>query len=170
MPKQTTLLSTSVRDSIIIGVIIIILLVLAIPFRFFDLLFSFIAQYRHYYTEEIVLVLLVLSVLFAIFSLRRWRELKHEIAERTRSERAQWESDTRFRAVVESLNEGLILTDLEDRIIYINHRMTELCGWTMDELAGNPANKFFIPKEKWEEHTVRIKRRKQGSAERYEIQ
>ncbi len=170
MPKQTTLLSTSVRDSIIIGVIIIILLVLAIPFRFFDLLFSFIAQYRHYYTEEIVLVLLVLSVLFAIFSLRRWRELKHEIAERTRSERAQWESDTRFRAVVESLNEGLILTDLEDRIIYINHRMTELCGWTMDELAGNPANKFFIPKEKWEEHTVRIKRRKQGSAERYELQ
>ena len=170
MPKQTTLLSATLRDSIIIGVIIVILLVLAIPFRFFDILFSFIVQYRHYYTEEIVLVLLVLSVLFAIFSLRRWRELKYEIAERTRSERAQWESDTRFRAVVESLNEGLILTDLEDRIIYINHRMTELCGWTMDELIGNPANNFFIPKSKWEEHAARIVRRKKGTAERYELQ
>jgi two-component system cell cycle sensor histidine kinase/response regulator CckA len=170
MAKQTTPLSSIVKDSIVIAVIIVTLLVLAIPFRFFDLLFSFIIQYRRYYTEEIVLVLLVLSVLFAMFSLRRWRELKHEIAERTRSERAQWESETRFREVVESLNEGLILTDLEDRIIYINHRMTELCGWTMNELIGNPAKEFFIPKNKWEEHAARIVRRKNGSAERYELQ
>lgn len=170
MAKLTSRLPSIVKDSIIIAVIIVVLLVLAIPFQFFDLLFTFIAQYRHYYTEEIVLVLLVLSVLFALFSLRRWRELKYEIAGRTRSEQAQWDSESRFRAVVESLNEGLILTDLEDRIIYINHRMTELCGWTMDELAGNPAHRFFIPKDKQEDHAARIKRRQRGSAERYELQ
>lgn len=170
MEKNTPRLSSIGKDAVVMTAIIAVILVLAIPFRFFDLLISFINQYRHYYAEEILIVLLVLSVLFAIFSFRRWRELKHEIAERTRSEQAQWEADTRFHAVVESLNEGLILTDLDDRIIYVNHRMTELCGWTMDELTGSDANRFFIPKEHWEEHAARNERRRQGTAERYEIQ
>ena len=38
------------------------------------------------------------------------------------AERSLRDSETRFRSVVESLREGLIITDLNDRIEYVNHR------------------------------------------------
>jgi len=54
------------------------------------------------------------------------------------SERSLRESETRFRSVVESLGEGLIITDLDDRILYVNPRPGELTGHRQEDLARRP--------------------------------
>jgi two-component system cell cycle sensor histidine kinase/response regulator CckA len=79
-------------------------------------------------------------------------------------------SETRFRAVVESLSEGLMLTDLEDRVLYMNQRMSELCGWDIEEVRDTPTYSFLIPKDKHVLHLERNRRRAQGFAERYEME
>src|SRR4051812_9597696 len=38
-------------------------------------------------------------------------------------------SDLRYSDILDSLAEGVLLTDLEDLIWYINPRMTEICGY-----------------------------------------
>lgn len=282
--------SSAISDIITISVTALALLGLTIQFRLFDRFFSFIIQYRQYHTDEIVLVIILLSILFALFSYRRWRELKDEIKEHTKSEQARLESEqrseallttlpnitfrihrngtyldyrapnpedlfapadtiigstvqqrlpevvakqfmalveralatnivqtfeyelsirgvlkkfqarviasgadevfvlirnithteiisealaeseTRFQEVVESLSEGLMLTDLSDNVLYVNQRMTELCGWEMDEIRDTPAHSFLIPAEKQSLHLERNLRRAQGFAERYEIE
>lgn len=282
--------SSARSDIITISIVAIALFGLAIQFKLFDKLFSFIERYREYHLDEIVFVTIILSFFFAIFSYRRWRELDEEIHERWKAERARKEteqrseallttlpnltfrisrngtyldyrapspedlyeppgnligmtvkehlppavaeqymvhieralttgtiqtfdyelqmhgmtkkfqariiasgadevfvlvrnithseiitealvrSETRFQAVVESLSEGLMLTDLDDRVLYMNQRMTELCGWDIEEVRDKPTYEFLIPHEKRVLHLERNRRRAQGYAERYEIE
>jgi PAS domain-containing protein len=37
-------------------------------------------------------------------------------------------SDARFRLAVETLGEGVVITDVEDVIVYVNSRMAEISG------------------------------------------
>jgi PAS domain S-box-containing protein len=286
--KQRT--PTTTNDIITIAILAVCILGLAIQYQLFKKLFVFMLNYQQYHVEELVFMLLTLSLLFAAFSYRRWLELKNEIAERIKAEQAQKlteqrseallttlpnltfrirrdgtymdfragspddlydsvdkiigsnvmerlpyetaqqymihidqalasntiqtfeyelpiqgvikrfqsrliasgtdevfvlvrnitntdiisealaKSETRFRGVVESLSEGLILTDLHDNILYMNQRMTELCGWTIEDVKNKPAYTFLISKDQWNSHQERNKRREQGIAERYEMQ
>jgi len=290
MMQQKPKTSSTSRDIVVIAVVAISLLGLSLRFHFFKTLFTFTQKLEQYYVEELILLLLVLSLLFAIFSYRRWRELRIESGERLKAEQARKEtelrseallstlpnltfrirrdgtymdyragspedlydstdkiigftvrqrlpytvaelymthieraletntvqtfdyelviqgvtkrfqsrliasgadevfvlvknitntdiisealakSEIRFRAVVESLTEGLVLTDLQDNVLYINPRMTELTGWAIDEVKNRPAYTFLIPKDQWNTHLERNRRRAQGIAERYEMQ
>ena len=38
-------------------------------------------------------------------------------------------SDARFRLAVETLGEGVVITDAEDVIVYVNSRMAEISGY-----------------------------------------
>jgi PAS domain S-box-containing protein len=79
------------------------------------------------------------------------------------------QSETRFQEVVESLSEGLLITDLHDNVIYMNQRMSELCGWTFSEVQGKPAYSLLLPQELWEQSFERNNHRREGFAERYEV-
>ncbi|MCK9408403.1 MAG: PAS domain S-box protein [Bacteroidetes bacterium] len=80
------------------------------------------------------------------------------------------QSETRFREVVESLSEGLIITDLQDNVIYINQRMCELSGWSFDEMKNKPGYTLLLPKERWHEIQQRNAVRGKGVAERYDLE
>ncbi len=80
------------------------------------------------------------------------------------------ESEKKFRSVVESLSEGLVLTDLDDRVLYMNQRMTDLSGWTGDEVINKPVYSFLLPKSQWPEHLQRNKDRQKGISEKYEME
>ncbi|MDD8017985.1 MAG: PAS domain S-box protein [Bacteroidota bacterium] len=286
--KKTS--SNAKREFIIIVLAAIAVLILSIKYQLNDHLVNFAMQYRQFYLDEFVLMMLTLSVMFGIFSYRRWRELQHEKIKHSTAEQSLREteqrsqallttipnltfrinrngiyldfstgnpddlytsqdqvigktlkerlpadiaelyqhhielalstkivqafeyelliqgsiknyqarmfvsgkdevfvlvrnitesqvisealaqSETRFRAVVESLSEGLVLTDLEDNVIYMNQRMTELCGWTMEELQGKPAYAFLLAEHLWPLQEQRNKSRGQGFAERYELE
>ncbi len=92
-----------------------------------------------------------------------------DITDRRRAEETLRESETRFRTVVESLGEGVVITNVDDTVIYINSRMADLCGYTAKEMIGKPAYTLLLPHDKWEAMKERNKERLLGKLERYEV-
>ncbi len=86
-----------------------------------------------------------------------------------RAEETLRESESRFRSVVQSLGEGLVITDADDTVRYINSRMSDLCGYTAEEMIGKPAYSLLLPKEEWHTMTERNQNRAKGVFERYEV-
>lgn len=91
-----------------------------------------------------------------------------DIDARKRAEMELQESETRFRSVAENLGEGIVITDLDDRALYANSRMTELTGFEVDDLIGRPAYELLQPKENWAEAQDRNRDRIAGVSSRYE--
>ncbi len=92
-----------------------------------------------------------------------------DITERMRAQETLRESETRFRTVVESLGEGVVITDVNDTVIYINSRMADLCGHSAEEMIGKPAYTLLLPPDKWEAMKERNKDRLLGKVDRYEV-
>jgi PAS domain S-box-containing protein len=67
-------------------------------------------------------------------------ELEQDIAARRRVESALNESEGRFRTVVECLNEGLVIADADNNVVWLNSRMAAMCGYVPDELIGGPVS------------------------------
>ncbi len=65
-----------------------------------------------------------------------------DVTERVRAERALRESEERFRRIVELATEGIWATDLEGNTTFVNPRMAELLGYTVDEMLGRPVQDF----------------------------
>ncbi|NUN68700.1 MAG: PAS domain S-box protein [Bacteroidetes bacterium] len=80
------------------------------------------------------------------------------------------QSETRFREVVESLSEGLIITDPNDNVVYMNQRLSELSGWSFEEMKSRPGYTFLLPQERWHEIQERNTNRQLGIAERYDLE
>ncbi len=59
------------------------------------------------------------------------------------------EPDWLLKTVVENLNDGVVITDVSDRVQYVNSRMAKLVGCSVTEMVGNPAQKFFSEIEGW---------------------
>lgn len=74
-----------------------------------------------------------------------------------------------FRSVFEGMGEGLLITDLEDRIQYANERMTQICGFSHDEMVGRLAYEVLLPRDEWPELQGRNERRAQGFCDVYEV-
>ena len=73
-----------------------------------------------------------------------------------------------FRSVFEGMGEGLIITDLYDRIEYVNARMSEMCGFSREEMIGHLAFEVLLPRDEWPELHWRNERRAQGFSDVYE--
>lgn len=100
----------------------------------------------------------------------RTSELRAEAEERKLAVEAQQYSETRFQRVVECLGEGIIITDLQDLILYVNGRMAELTGYAPDEMVGQCAYELLLPETDWDAARRRTERRAQRIPERYEVQ
>ena len=92
-----------------------------------------------------------------------------DVTQREHAEATLRESETRFRSVVQSLGEGLVITDVDDTVRYINSRMSDLCGYTAEEMIGKRAYALLLPEDEWEVMVDRNKDRVHGKLERYEI-
>ncbi len=75
-----------------------------------------------------------------------------------------------FRAVIESLAEGVLITDLHGRILYANGPMTALTGYTRDELAGRISHEVFTPREQWPAMSRRLQEQISGQSDYYEVE
>ncbi len=78
-------------------------------------------------------------------------------------------SEALFRDVAESLNAGLVVTDLANRALYVNERMCEITGFPREELEGHELGPIlFVPAEQ-DAHDERLRRRLAGMREQYEV-
>ena len=84
------------------------------------------------------------------------------------SERSLRNSETRFRSVVESLREGLIITDLNDRIVYVNSRITDLTGHRAEDLDGKQAQDLLFDTANWKDGDSRMTARRERKRTRYD--
>src|SRR4051795_9432967 len=62
-----------------------------------------------------------------------------------------------YRSILESLGEGVIITDRESRILYANSRIECLTGRPRSELIGAISYELFSPKEEWPAMRRRLK-------------
>ena len=75
-----------------------------------------------------------------------------------------------YRSFVESLGEGVIITDRESRILYANSRIECLTGYPRSELIGAVSYELIMPKEEWPLMKRRLKERLAGKEESYEYE
>ena len=85
-------------------------------------------------------------------------------------QRALHASEERHRYVVENLSEGIIITDLEGRVTFVNKRMEELTGYSKEELKGKKSYKILASKENGEILKNNIDQRKKGISQDYAIE
>ncbi|MGA2315142.1 MAG: ATP-binding protein [Thermodesulfobacteriota bacterium] len=98
------------RDLVIISVTAVLAFAIAYVFNLFEMIADLSRKHVGWNIDEFIIVLAILAFAFGIFSLRRWRELKDEIAERRRAEKE-----------IKKLNE-----DLERRTIELEATNNEL--------------------------------------------
>jgi PAS domain S-box-containing protein len=99
----------------------------------------------------------------SIFAARAAMELERKrVSDEFKRAEANW------RAVLESLNDGLIVTDMGDIIRYVNPRMGQLSGFATSEMVGRLASTLLLPQEEWEKLQLRNRERRKGLSERYE--
>ena len=84
------------------------------------------------------------------------------------TERALRDSEARLRTVVESLGEGLLITDLDDVVQIVNARMLALTGFSDSEMKGRRAFELLLPLEEWGASLKRHEHRSKGVTERFE--
>jgi PAS domain S-box-containing protein len=61
---------------------------------------------------------------------------------RRKREEALRASESRYRTLVESMNEGVMVVNKDDTIQFVNQKMADLLGYLPAELAGKPARSF----------------------------
>ncbi len=79
-------------------------------------------------------------------------------------------SETSFRSVVESIDQGLLITDLQDNVIYANPRLTRLTGYSLEEIQGKPAYQFLLPTKQLNGDLHNSKQRSLGAGGKSEHQ
>lgn len=77
------------------------------------------------------------------------------------------ESEAKYRRFIETSNEGICALDETGLITFANQRMSEMLGYSSDEVIGKPVEGFMF-EEDLADHTKRMKTRRQGKSENYE--
>jgi PAS domain S-box-containing protein len=94
--------------------------------------------------------------------------LATDITERQRAERALRESEERFRTLVESMPDGLVVQNPDQRITYVNQSFCNMLGYDSSAMVGHLITDFLDTANE----TILIEqtgRRQQGSREQYEL-
>lgn len=95
--------------------------------------------------------------------------IARDITEWKIAEAALKESEERFRTIVETMQEGILLTDKNMDVAYANHNMEVLFGLTLEETKHRPVYNYF-PENLRSILTGKIADRKKGISERYDVE
>ncbi len=71
------------------------------------------------------------------------KELEWEVAQRRRVQKALQEGELRYRSLVETMNEGMVLEDEQGVITYVNDKLCEMWECSRDEIIGKTIGDFL---------------------------
>jgi PAS domain S-box-containing protein len=74
------------------------------------------------------------------------------------------------RTILDRLADGVVIMDREDRILYVNARMKDVSGYSPDERIGRIGYEVLFPRKDWDRMRRRLRERRSGSGETYEIE
>ncbi len=92
-----------------------------------------------------------------------------DVSERKLAQEALRRSEQRYRRIVETAREGVWVHDVEGRTTFVNARMAEMLGYTVDDLEGRPVIDFVVPDLR-AAFQVYLERRRQGIGETHDFQ
>lgn len=79
------------------------------------------------------------------------------------------ESEIKYKNLIDLMNEGLMQVDTEDRIMYVNNKLSEMFGFDKDELIGKIGHEQIVYKEDWDLVINQNLSRLEGQSNTYEI-
>jgi len=91
-----------------------------------------------------------------------------DISARKEAEAALRHSETRFRMLMDTANEGVWTVDSHGQTDYVNQRMADMLGYEPDEMLGRPLHDFH-DREAAVAATALMERRRQGVGEVHEF-
>jgi PAS domain S-box-containing protein len=72
-------------------------------------------------------------------------QILRDISERKKAEEALQASEEKFRQIVETASEGIWLTDSNGRTVFVNRKLSEMLGYSIEEILGQSPRKFISP-------------------------
>jgi len=84
-----------------------------------------------------------------------------DVTDRKQAEEALRESEKKYRNVLETSLDPIIVYDMEGRVIYFNQAFTRVFGWTLTERMGKKMD-LFVPVYAWPETQIMIDKVKAG--------
>jgi PAS domain S-box-containing protein len=75
------------------------------------------------------------------------------------------EREAFYRSILDSLAEGVLITDRESRILYANRSLEELTGHSRDDLTGKVSYEVLSPRQNWPVMRRRLRQRLSGKSE-----
>jgi PAS domain S-box-containing protein len=85
------------------------------------------------------------------------------------AEEALRKSDRKYRTLVDSMNEGIIQAENDDRILFVNNRFCEMSGYACEELIGKIGYDVYTTEEGRELIKEKDRLRQEGISDIYEI-
>lgn len=107
--------------------------------------------------QDLIRVLLLVSDLFAT-ALQRRKEY-----------REQQELDLKYRTVLDTLREGVVMSDLEGKILYCNSYFADMVGYRLNELLGEQSFKLLVPEQEWEKLLENSRNRMFGLTDSFKV-
>jgi PAS domain S-box-containing protein len=93
--------------------------------------------------------------------------LRRELRMRQHTETALRQSEQRYRRIVETTEEGIWMIDADNQTIFVNQKMADMLGYTVDEMRGAPLF-AFTDAEGQAIAKASLERRRQGIREQIE--
>ncbi len=101
-------------------------------------------------------------------SLQKMVGIVHDITDRLRAQEALTKSEERYRRIVELAQEGIWMMDAEGRTTFVNMRMTEILGYTQDEMLERSFTDFMDAQAQGEAEYY-LARRREGIEEQLDF-
>ena len=95
---------------------------------------------------------------------------QRDITKIKEAEEAKKQSEDLYRTVVESMAEGLLITDIDDKILFANKRMCGITGYQINEIVGKKGYEILLEPADRKLILEKNKLRLLNTADTYEIQ
>ncbi|TAE49672.1 MAG: PAS domain S-box protein [Bacteroidetes bacterium] len=91
------------------------------------------------------------------------------VAQRKKQEQELIHSELRYRTLVEMMNEGLVLTDPNETILFVNNRLCEILGVARAEIVGQKSYEVLQGENVSDVIQAKSELRQKGISDQYEL-
>jgi len=99
---------------------------------------------------------------------RKFVGMVRDTTERVKGQEALRESESKYRHIVETSQEGIWQIDADNRTTFVNQKMADMLGYSVAEMQGQPLF-AFMDEEAKAIAAHNVERRRQGVAEEHEF-